>query len=233
MNPLRAFIATSLLSTLVLGGCSNPQPGPDKTVGGTVLGAAWGAGTGAIVGNQIGHRGQGAGVGAGLGAAAGMMTGGAMDYTEGALVDQKRQMQGLAIQNRANRQHLANVQDALDHAAAQGVTSRYQLFFDTDATSLRVGSVAALEGYAESLRRDPRVTVITVEGHADDSGTPDYNQRLAEARARTVASYLAGRGISMDQIQIQSYGSTRPVATNSTPMGRQMNRRVEIATQAR
>ena len=63
----KTFLVGSI-STLLA--CSNPQPGPDKTIAGALLGAGWGAGAGAVVGNQVSTPGKGTAVGAGFGAAA-------------------------------------------------------------------------------------------------------------------------------------------------------------------
>jgi len=213
-----------------LAACSSPEPGPDKSVSGAVLGAAWGAGSGAIIGNQVGHTGEGAGIGAGFGAVGGALSGYGYDQTEEVHHRMEEQLASLKLQNLANTQELRNLQDKVDESVlgsyAGGI---YQVYFDDDASSLRAGAIANLEKIAESLRMSPNADKIIVAGHADDAGTPEYNQRLSEARARTVAAYLAARGLSVDQITVQSHGSTRPLASNATPEGRQLNRRVEIS----
>ena len=71
-------------------------------------------------------------------------------------------------------------------------------------------------------------TSILVEGHTDSTGSDNYNQQLSERRANSVKNILAQRGVQDYRINIFGYGKSRPVATNSTPEGRQMNRRVEI-----
>ena len=67
-----------------------------------------------------------------------------------------------------------------------------------------------------------------VVGHADDSGNPEYNQQLSEARAREVAGYLMSRGISKDRITQKAMGSSNPIASNASQTGRQLNRRVDV-----
>jgi len=81
---------------------------------------------------------------------------------------------------------------------------------------------------ADAIKTNPAAAVVHVIGHTDDSGNIEHNKELALARAREVTSYLGGRGISMDQIKVSSYGAERPIATNATPQGRQLNRRVDI-----
>jgi outer membrane protein OmpA-like peptidoglycan-associated protein len=71
-------------------------------------------------------------------------------------------------------------------------------------------------------------TSILVEGHTDSTGSDTYNQQLSERRADSVKTLLVQRGVQGSRISILGYGESRPVATNATPEGRQMNRRVEI-----
>lgn len=218
-----------ILSVLLVSGCANPQPGPDKSAEGLVLGGGWGAGAGAVIGNQVSTSGMGAGLGAGFGAAAGLLTGIAYDRMEGAVLRQQRELDALSLRTHANFQQLSKLQDTLDNQVAESsVSGIYQVFFDDDSTSLKSGSVSNLQVITESIKKNPAAKSIYVVGHTDDTGNPDYNKRLAEARAREVAGYLGSRGISMDQVKVTSYGSERPIATNTTAEGRQLNRRVDI-----
>lgn len=210
-------------------GCSNPQPGPDKTLAGAVLGAGWGAGAGAVIGHQLSYAGEGAGIGAGFGFVSGALIGAGFDINEGAILDQERALAQLKVQNAVNSKQLEVIQARLDDALV--VNRNYgvhQVYFDVDASNLRGGAVADLEVIADQVRMSPYAFTVHVVGHSDDAGTPDYNARLAEARARSVAAYLASRGISSDKIKIEAHGSTRPLASNSSPNGRQLNRRVDV-----
>ena len=219
----------ALVLSLLLVACSNPQPGPDKTAAGMVLGAGWGAGAGAVIGNQVSTPGAGAAVGAGFGAVSGALQGAGYDLAEGSVLKERRDLQALQIQNQATAKELQNVQAKLDRAITADVAGgMFQVFFDPDSTSLRSGAIAHLEVIADSIRVSPHAGSVHVVGHTDDSGAPEHNQRVAEARARTVASYLAARGISSDRIQVQSFGSTRPIASNGTEVGRQLNRRADV-----
>ncbi len=209
--------------------CTSPNTTPDKTIAGTVLGAGWGAGAGAVVGNQVNNVGPGAAIGAGFGAVSGMMAGYAADEAESTQAGLEKQLASLRIQTNNSDRRLREMQTSLDNAnSSAAIGGIYQVFFDDDATSMRSGAIANLEAIADSLRTSPAAAKLQVAGHSDDAGTPDYNMRLSEARARNVASYLAARGISMDQISVAGFGSTRPLATNSTPEGRQLNRRVDV-----
>ena len=223
---MKRFVITAIL---IIPGCSNPQPGPDKSVAGTVLGAGWGTAVGAVIGNQVSTQPAGMAVGAGLGAIEGLISGVSYDLTESALIDQERALDALKIQALATQRELQDLQGTLDRATPTTLNGGvYQVLFDSDVTSIRSGALADLEVLSEAIKRDPGAVQIHVVGHSDDEGSTDYNQKLADSRARAVTAYLTARGISADQIKSESFGSQRPVASNTTAEGRQLNRRVDV-----
>jgi outer membrane protein OmpA-like peptidoglycan-associated protein len=71
-------------------------------------------------------------------------------------------------------------------------------------------------------------TLVEVAGHTDSTGAADYNQKLSERRANSVASYLEGQGLRTDRVITVGAGETHPVANNDTAEGKQANRRVEL-----
>jgi outer membrane protein OmpA-like peptidoglycan-associated protein len=71
-------------------------------------------------------------------------------------------------------------------------------------------------------------TLVEVAGHTDSTGSDDYNQALSERRAASVAAYLTSRGVTSERLMAVGGGEKYPVASNDTPAGRQLNRRVEI-----
>lgn len=222
----KVVIATIL--TLPLQACG-PRTGPDETLAGGVLGAAWGAGAGAVVGHQISYAGEGAAVGAGLGMVSGAAQGLGFDVAEESAIRQEQELEALRVQNSANAQEIENLHARLDFPSGPAASpSINHVYFDPDGTNLRAGSIADLEVIAEGIKRNPHARSIVIKGHSDDAGTPQYNERIAEARARSVLAYLASRGIAMDQMKVESHGSARPVTSNNTPEGRQLNRRVDI-----
>jgi peptidoglycan-associated lipoprotein len=83
------------------------------------------------------------------------------------------------------------------------------VFFDYDSYTLRDDARTALDANAKLLRDNPAV-VITIEGHADERGTSEYNQALGERRAQAARDYLTAAGIPANRIQIISYGKERP-----------------------
>lgn len=101
------------------------------------------------------------------------------------------------------------------------------IFFDFDAATLRDESTAELERLLKLLNDVPNLK-IEIGGHTDSKGADDYNLKLSDRRAQAVVKYLIGKGISSSRLQSKGYGETKPVATNDTDEGRQLNRRTEF-----
>ena len=86
-----------------------------------------------------------------------------------------------------------------------------RVFFESDSTELTPQSIATLEKQAQWLQIYSQYT-FTVEGHADERGTREYNIALGARRAQTVRDYLASRGVQAQRMRTISYGKERPVA---------------------
>ena len=86
-----------------------------------------------------------------------------------------------------------------------------RVFFETDSTDLTSTATATLDKQSQWLSRYPRYT-FTIEGHADERGTREYNFSLSARRAQTVRDYLASRGVPGNRMRVVSYGKERPVA---------------------
>ncbi|HNX21503.1 MAG TPA: OmpA family protein [Bacteroidales bacterium] len=99
--------------------------------------------------------------------------------------------------------------------------------FETGKASLTNTSYKELNELIEYLKLKETV-VIEIAGHTDDVGEDSSNQKLSEARATTVRNYLISKGIAAKRVQAKGYGETQPIAPNSTPEGRQKNRRTEV-----
>jgi peptidoglycan-associated lipoprotein len=114
--------------------------------------------------------------------------------------------------------------------AAPGSAADFQqnvgdrVFFDTDKSDLNAEARATLQKQAVWLRRYPNVTV-TVEGHADERGTREYNLALGERRANSVREYLRNLGVEPSRMKTISYGKERPVALGSNEEAWRQNRR--------
>lgn len=104
-----------------------------------------------------------------------------------------------------------------------------RIFFDTDRFNVDAEDQMTLQSQAQWLARYPNVRV-TVEGHADERGTRDYNLALGERRANAAKNYLASLGINSARIQTLSYGKERPQALGSDERAWAQNRRAVTIT---
>jgi peptidoglycan-associated lipoprotein len=86
-----------------------------------------------------------------------------------------------------------------------------RVFFESDSSELTSQSIATLEKQAQWLQVYNQYT-FTIEGHADERGTREYNIALGARRAQTVRDYLASRGVNAQRMRTISYGKERPVA---------------------
>jgi outer membrane protein OmpA-like peptidoglycan-associated protein len=102
------------------------------------------------------------------------------------------------------------------------------IFFDTDKYDLKPESRTELEKLAALLKNNPKMK-IEISGHTDIVGTPEYNQKLSENRAKAVYDYLVANGIVAGRLTYAGYGLTRPIDTNDTDPGRANNRRTEFS----
>jgi peptidoglycan-associated lipoprotein len=99
------------------------------------------------------------------------------------------------------------------------------VYFTTDSTDLTPDAQNTLRAQATWLNRYPQYT-ITLEGHADERGTREYNLALGAKRAETVRSFLASQGIAVARMRTISYGKERPVAVCDDISCWSQNRRV-------
>jgi len=156
-----------------------------------------------------GHRGTGALVGGAVGALAGGAIG---NYMDRQAAEMKRQLPEAAV---------AREGDKLYVALPSGI------LFDVDKSDVKPTAKDSIAKAAEVLVKYPD-TYVTVEGHTDSTGKPEYNQRLSERRADSVRDLLVQYGVPASRLSIRGYGESNPVADNSTPEGRQSNRRVQL-----
>ncbi|MEO6814453.1 MAG: OmpA family protein [Ginsengibacter sp.] len=101
------------------------------------------------------------------------------------------------------------------------------VFFDFDKWSLRPVSFIELNRVVQLLKENMAIEV-EMSAHTDSYGTDEYNFKLSDNRARSVMEYIVSQGIDSKRITSHGYGETKPVATNETDEGRQLNRRVEF-----
>lgn len=110
----------------------------------------------------------------------------------------------------------------------QAIVLSQQVQFEVGTAVLRPESDAVLSEVARVLREHPEVELVEVQGHTDESGTPELNRRLGQERASAVVAWLARSGIERGRLDPKGYGSDKPIAENTTDEGRQKNRRVEF-----
>lgn len=101
------------------------------------------------------------------------------------------------------------------------------VFFDTGKSSLRPESNAELDRLVKLLKDVPGLK-IELSGHTDNTGSAQGNITLSQDRAQAVLNYLVSKGIAQGRLTAKGYGSSKPVATNDTNEGRQLNRRTEF-----
>ncbi|MBR5660199.1 MAG: OmpA family protein [Bacteroidales bacterium] len=104
---------------------------------------------------------------------------------------------------------------------------RADALFDFDKSEIRADAIPILDKAVAWLNEFPTVKGV-IEGHTDSRGTEEYNQGLSERRAKAVYDYLVNKGINKFRLTWKGFGESRPVATNETDEGRQLNRRIVL-----
>ena len=214
---MRKLIATFAAATLVLAGCSTTDPytGEQKTSNatqGAIIGGLLGAGVGALTNTSSGKQAaRNALIGAGVGALAGAAVGGYMDQQEAELRDRLRS-QGVSVRRVGNNIQLIMASD---------------ITFDTGSPQVKPQFYPMLAAVADVLRKYNK-SYVEVSGHTDSQGSTDFNQRLSQDRAYSVAGFLSQNGVNPQRLVPAGFGESRPVANNATAAGRSQNRRVEI-----
>ena len=206
-----AVLGTALMATTAC--VTNPDTGEREFQTRTAIGAGLGAVAGYLAGDLIGGRRDRTEriVGAGIGAIGGAAAGQYMDRQEREL-RARTEGTGVVVERQG---------DELLLSMPAGITfpiNSYQIqpqFYDT------------LNQVADTLADYP-ATLIDVYGHTDPSGGDRINIPLSENRARAVSDYLARQGVNPARMATPGFGSSRPVADNSTEAGRAQNRRVEL-----
>jgi OOP family OmpA-OmpF porin len=99
--------------------------------------------------------------------------------------------------------------------------------FEFDSARLTEGSYPILYGAVQYLNQYPELN-IEIQGHTDYIGSESYNDELSKKRAESVRNYLVSKGIDASRLTVKGFGESVPVADNSTPEGRALNRRIEF-----
>jgi peptidoglycan-associated lipoprotein len=143
-----------------------------------------------------------------------------------------------AIAGCANNQNQPSSQLTGDGSVTPGTHRDFSVnvgdivYFTTDSSDLSPEATATLQKQAQWLQRYPQYT-ITIEGHADERGTREYNIALGARRATTVRNFLAQNGVNGARIRTISYGKERPVAVCNDISCWSQNRRAQTVLNSR
>lgn len=205
MITMRSSVALVLIAALVMAGCS-----ASKTVKGGVIGAAAGGAVGAAIGKAAGNTALGAIIGAAVGGTAGALIGRYMDKQAEEI---EKDIEGAKVER-----------------VGEGIKITFDsgILFETGKSNLQPTAKANIEKLSKILMKYEDTNVL-IEGHTDADGSEEFNQKLSDARANTVAAHAKGQGVTSSRITTVGYGELQPVASNETADGKRLNRRVEIA----
>ncbi|HEY9046590.1 MAG TPA: OmpA family protein [Ohtaekwangia sp.] len=196
------------MSVQIMTGCN-----ATNTTKGGAIGAGAGGAIGGVIGSRSGNTAVGAIIGATVGGAAGALIGRQMDKQAEEL---KRDLEGAKVER-----------------VGEGIKITFNsgLLFNVNSSQLNATTQGNLRELAATLNKYEDTNIL-IEGHTDNTGSDDYNQKLSEARARSVASYLEAQNVKNSRVTTIGYGETQPVADNNSDAGRDQNRRVEVAIYA-
>ena len=128
----------------------------------------------------------------------------------------------------SNLSVMAGGKKLYDALAESGRVSTQGIYFDSGSDRLRPESTPTLKEIGEMLKEHAELT-LTIEGHTDNTGAADANQELSNKRAAAVKAFLQSTyGVDASRLKSAGFGASKPVAPNTTPEGRQQNRRVDL-----
>ncbi len=184
--------------------------GWNRTAKGGAAGAGIGGALGGVIGRETGNTAAGVLIGAAIGGAAGAAIGNYMDKQAREL---EEELEGAEVER---------VGEGIKITMPSGI------LFDVDSDDLRTRAKEELQEMSGVLREYEKTNILII-GHTDSTASEAYNQRLSEERAESVARYLKELGVRGARLTTVGKGETDPVADNAAAVGRQQNRRVEVA----
>ncbi len=208
----KRVLAAMLAATLALPACTttNPYTGEEevnKTSKGAGIGALAGIATAILVGGNRKTLLLGAGIGA--------LAGGGVGYYMDKQADKLRmQLQSTGVSVTRNGDNII-------------LNMPGNVTFATNSSNISADFYKVLDSVALVLNEYDK-TYVDIIGHTDSTGALQYNQTLSEARASSVARYLESQKVVSQRIITRGVGPAQPIASNDTPDGRTLNRRVEI-----
>ena len=154
----------------------------------------------------------------------------------GQLADSKRSLANKESENADLVRQNAVMREARDKQASdiakalaeKGSATLHGIFFDFDKSTIKAESENSLLAVQQVLNNDPSLK-LEIQGHADNVGGTDYNDKLSHRRADAVKNYVVEYyGIAADRLSATGFGETMPVGDNNTSVGRAQNRRVVL-----
>jgi outer membrane protein OmpA-like peptidoglycan-associated protein len=214
MKKIIASLSAMAISLSGLSGCANMTETQKTTGTGAGIGAVAGAVIGAATagGNTGKSAATGAAIGAAVGAGGGYMWSKHMEKQK-AEMEQATEGTGVSVSQTADNQLKLDIPSDVS--------------FDTNRYEIKSNLRPVLDRFATTLNQNT-VTMVTIIGHTDSTGTDAINNPLSVNRAVSTRDYLVARGVATNRIAIDGRGSREPIADNSTADGRAKNRRVEI-----
>lgn len=217
MRSLRKSLLIAIATALSLTACATDSAGRRQPMTDAQRGAIIGAATGAVVGG-IASKNRTKGVL--LGAVGGGLAGTAV----GSYMDKQKQDLDKAL---ASERSAGAIQiDKLGGDIVR-VTMTDQTAFDFDSAQIKPGFNSTMDKISNIVNRYGK-THLTIVGHTDNVGTDAYNKSLSERRAQAVSQYFSSHGVIPERLVAEGKGESAPRASNNTPEGRKLNRRVEI-----
>ncbi len=123
--------------------------------------------------------------------------------------------------------YLVNKTIELKNVAVGSKITLNNIFFDIGKANLRSESNGELDRLLKLMQDVPSLK-IEIGGHTDNTGSASINAKLSQDRADAVVNYLKSKGVAANRMEAKGYGDSKPVASNATENGRQMNRRTEF-----
>lgn len=205
MRKLTVFFVL-LIFAVSLFGCASMK----KRDKGAIIGAGAGAVVGGLIGKEAGNTAVGAILGAAIGGAAGAYIGNIMDKQAEEI---ERDIEGAKVER-----------------VGEGIKITFDsgILFDVNKSELKPVAKTNLQKLAAILNKYADTDVL-IEGHTDSTGPYDHNIDLSMRRAQMVANNLAANNVASNRFKIMGYGPDQPVESNDTAIGRQANRRVDLA----
>jgi outer membrane protein OmpA-like peptidoglycan-associated protein len=217
MKARRLSMLISAITAVALVACATDSTGRRVPMTDAERGAIIGLATGAAVGGLAGkNKKKGVLIGAVGGGLAGAAVGSYMD----------KQKQDLDRVLAPERNSGAIQTDKLGGDIVR-VTMTDQTAFEFDSAQIKPGFNSTMDKIADIAVRYGK-THLTIVGHTDNVGTAQYNQSLSLRRAQTVEQYFSSHGVVPERLAAEGKGESAPRASNATPEGRRLNRRVEI-----